>query len=216
MPTVERTRALGKRNASRIRQHLAGELRTARLAAGLSQRHVAGAAGTSQSQVSRTELGQAVGSSLEDLALHCAALGLRLDVRTFPIGSPVRDAGQLHLIERFRDEVHEIFGWATEVLVGRYGDMRAWDVFLSGPGTIGVDAETRLYDLQAIQRRCEAKARDSGVDRAVLLVAATRHNSRVLREHRQALRSTFPADGGEVLRALRRGMLPMRNGIVVL
>ena len=95
------------------------------------------------------------------------------------------------------------------------GDPRAWDVVLDGPGTIGIDAETRLRDVQAIQRRSELKWRDAGLDRLVLLIAATHHNRVVIREHRAALASTFPADTAEVMTALRRGQLPARNGIVV-
>ena len=87
---------------------------------------------------------------------------------------------------------------------------------LDGPGSIGVDAETHLRDVQAILRRSEAKWRDSGVDRMILLVGRTRHNRLVLREHREALRGTFPADTREILTALREGRLPERNGIVVL
>lgn len=215
MSTVDRARARGKRNASHIRQRLASELRDARLSAGVSQQRAARIAGTSQSRVSRVELAQVSATTLDDIARQCAALGLRLDVKVFAAGSPVRDAGQLRLIDRLRPAVHASFDWATEVLVGQAGDQRAWDVFLRGPGSIGVDAETRLYDLQSLQRRCEAKARDSGVDRVVLLVAETRHNARVLRDLREALRSTFPADTAEVLRALRRGLLPTRSGIVV-
>jgi hypothetical protein len=102
------------------------------------------------------------------------------------------------------------------VHIAGQGDLRAWDVQLDGPGSIGIDAETRLTDIQALQRRVEAKWRDSGVDRVVLLVASTRHNRRVLREHREALRSTFPADTPEIVAALRQGRLPGSNGIVVL
>lgn len=216
MPTVQRAQALGDRSAERVRRRLANELRDARLAAGLSQAHVARVAGVSQSHVSRVELGQATGSSIVDLARHCAALALRLDARVFAVASPVRDAGQLRLLERLRSVIHTRFRWASEVLVGTHGDLRAWDVHLAGPGTIGIDAETRLHDLQALQHRCEAKARDSGVDRVVLLVAGTRHNRQVLRDHREALRSTFPADTAEIVRALRRGELPPRSGLLIL
>ena len=54
------------------------------------------------------------------------------------------------------------------------------------------------------------------MDRIVLLLADTRHNRRVLREHREALRSTFPLDTRAVMAALRAGELPSANGIVVL
>lgn len=65
-----------------------------------------------------------------------------------------------------------------------------------------------------MQRRCEATWRDSGMDQIVLLVAATKNHYAVLREHRLALTSTFPADTAEIMRALRRGDLPARSGIV--
>jgi hypothetical protein len=107
-------------------------------------------------------------------------------------------------------------GWRSEVPVGGYGDLRAWDVVLDVGMLVAVDAETRLHDMQALQRRCETKLRDSGLGRLVLLVAATPHNRAVLRDHRIALASTFPLDTGEVMRALRAGTAPARNGVVVL
>jgi hypothetical protein len=169
----------------------------------------------SQPVISRIEQAQR-GATLETVALLCAALGHRLSVKVYPDGTPVRDAGQLRLLSRLREAIHPAWGWATEVLVGTTGDQRAWDVRLAGSGTVGIDAETRLHDLQALQRRCEAKARDSGVDRIVLLVADTHHNRRVLREQREALRSTFPLDTKAVMAGLRAGKLPVANGIVVL
>lgn len=216
MGTLQRVRDRGRRNAARLLQQLGTELRDARLSAGVSQRHVARVAGLSQSSVSRTELAHAQRIALADLSDHCAALGLRLVVKVYPDGSPVRDAGQLRLSERLRGRVHASWAWATEVLVGGYGDLRAWDIRLAGPGTIGIDAETRLHDVQALQRRCEAKARDSRVDRVVLLVADTHHNRRVLAEQREALRSTFPLDTRQVMAALRVGALPRASGVVVL
>jgi len=141
---------------------------------------------------------------------------MTFSLKVYPEGPPVRDIAQLRLLERFRARLHGSFGWHSEAPVGGLGDLRAWDVRLGGSGTIGVDAETRLHDLQALQRRCETKWRDSAVDRIVLLVASTRHNRRVLAEHREALRSTFPADTTEVMAALRAGRLPSSNGIVIL
>jgi transcriptional regulator with XRE-family HTH domain len=195
---------------------MATELREARLAAGLSQEHVARVAGLTQALVSRTERAQRASPGIDELARHCAALGLRLSVRAYPEGPAVRDAAQLRLLHRFRGQLKGAFGWRTEAPVAGVGDLRAWDALLSGPGRIGVDAETRLRDIQAVQRRCELKWRDGDVDRLVLLIAATRHNRAIIREHREALRSTFPADTAEMMAALRHGRLPVRNGIVLL
>jgi transcriptional regulator with XRE-family HTH domain len=216
MSNLDRPRDRGLRIARRILSDLGSELRAARIGAGLSQREVARAAGLNQSRVSRTERDRRLAARVDELAVHCAVLGLRLSVKAYPEGSPVRDAGQLRLEERLRVRVHAAFRWRTEVLIGGMGDLRAWDVRLDGPGSIGIDAETRLHDIQAVQRRVEAKWRDSAVDRVVLLVTASRHNRRVITEHREALLSTFPADTPEILAALRRGRMPGSNGIVLL
>lgn len=216
MPTRERARDRGQRNAAREWIRIGTELRDERLAAGLSQSHVAAVAGLTQSRVSRTERGQRLPPRLDELARHCSAVGLRLSVKAYPEGLPVRDAAQLHLLERFRSRLGPGLGWKTEVLVGEYPDQRAWDALVMGEDTLGVDAETRLYDIQAVQRKVESKWRDSGVVRVVLLVASTHHNRRVLREYRAALSSTFPLDTGAVMETLRSGSIPPANGIVVL
>lgn len=202
MVTRESARDRGKRSSRRQLAALGLELRNARRAAGLSQETVARAAGLSQSHVSRVENAERTMPRLDELARHAAVLGHELSLRAFPVGAPVRDAGQLRLLARFRARVDARWSWRSEVPVGGFGDLRAWDVELSGPGRVGVDAETRLHDLQALQRRCETKLRDSIAERLVLPVAATAHNRHVLRAHRSALLSTFPLDTGSVMAAL--------------
>jgi transcriptional regulator with XRE-family HTH domain len=216
MPTARRARDRGRQQARALVRTIGGELREARHSAGVSQAHAARVAGLSQSKVSRIERAEHASGRVDELARLSAALGLRLTMRVYPEGGAVRDEGHLRLLRRFRAEVSERFRWRTEVPIGDAADARAWDVLLEGAGMIGVDAETRLHDVQALQRRCELKARDGGVDRLVLLVAATRHNRLVLREHRAALASTFPADTGEIMACLRQGRLPPRSGIVIL
>ena len=195
---------------------LGAELREARVAAGVSQAHVASVAGLTQSRVSRTETGQRLPPRLDELGRHCSALGLRLSLKAYPEGLAVRDAAQLDLLKRLRGRLGAGLGWKTEVLVGDYGDLRAWDAVIIGPTSVGVDAETWLRDIQAIQRRTEAKWRDSAVEQAVLLVAATRHNRAVLREYRHALVSTFPLSSEAVMHELQAGRIPQANGIVLL
>jgi transcriptional regulator with XRE-family HTH domain len=191
-------------------------MRAARVAAHLSQAHVARVAGLSQSGVSRTERNRRGRLGVAELAAHCAALGLRLSLKAYPDGSPVRDAGHLRLLGRLRAITDARFSWHPEEPVGADGDLRAWDAVLRGPASIGVDAETALRDIQAVQRRIELKWRDSGVLRVVLLVAATRHNRRVLREHAATLAASFPLESTRVVEALRSGRDPGANGIVVL
>lgn len=216
MATIDRARDRGSRQLRRISLEVGQELRDARLGAGLSQDHVAKIAGLAQSRISRTECGELPTARLEELTAHSAALGVRLSLKLYPEGIAVRDAAQLSLLQRFHAIVHDGFGWRTEVPIGGPDDLRAWDVLLTGPASIAVDAETRLRDMQALQRREELKWRDSGVDRLVLLVAATHHNRAVLRESRSALASTFPLDSRETLAALRAGRTPVQNGIILL
>ena len=216
MPSIERARHRGQRHADRVSRQLGSELRNARLAAGLSQQHVARAAGLSRPVVSRAEAARSIPATIEALAVHCAVLGLRLGITTFPDGSPVRDAGQLRLLERLRQLLGPGLAWTAEAVFRSGGDLRAWDVRLDGQISLGIDAETRLHDIQALQRRTRLKLRDSGVDRVLLLVARTNHNHRVLLAHRDALRDLLPADSPEVLRALRKGEIPARDGLLVL
>jgi hypothetical protein len=170
----------------------------------------------SQARLSRLELAVDTPARVDELAVVCAVLGLRLSLKAYPDGHAVRDAAQLGVIARLRPQVPPVFRWRTEVPIGGSGDLRAWDVQLDGPGSVGIDAETRLSDVQALQRRSELKQRDSGVDVMILLVARSRHNAAVLRAHRAALASTFPAATYEIMSALRTGRVPSRNGIVVL
>jgi hypothetical protein len=90
--------------------------------------------------------------------------------------------------------------------MGIPGDRRAWDRRLDGQVSIGVEAETGLRDLQAIERAMNLKRQDSGVTRMILLVADTSRNRRLLREHAAILRSTFPLSTREVLQALRQNV----------
>jgi transcriptional regulator with XRE-family HTH domain len=216
MATLERARDRGARQSRALAQSVASELLEARLAAGVSQTHVARAAGLAQSRISRTERAAVPQARLDELTRHCAVLGLKLTMRVYPEGVPVRDAGQLRLLRRLREVVSERFRWRSEVLIGGHGDLRAWDVVLDGPGVVAIDAESCIRDVQALQRRLELKWRDSGMPRLVLVVAATHHNRAVLREHRAALASTLPLDPRRTLAALRAGEVPPENGIVLL
>jgi hypothetical protein len=78
-----------------------------------------------------------------------------------------------------------------------------------------VEAETRLNDIQALERRLRAKQRDIGLPRAILLIADTGHNREVL-EHHPELREGFPVSTRSALRALGEGTIPEDDAIVIL
>lgn len=97
------------------------------------------------------------------------------------------------------------------------GDLRAWDCVLSGrASTIGVEAETRIRDFQALDRRVMLKLRDSGLRRAVILLPATRANRATLRALGPSAKANYPVPSRDALDALRRGLDPGGNSIIVL
>lgn len=193
------------------------ELRRARRGAGLSQRVVGRASGLSHSTVSRIESAALPNASIAELARLGAVVGLQVSVRTYPGGDPLRDAGHLKLLARFRKQISAQLSWQTEVPLPIEGDRRAWDAVIRGPGfRIGVEAETRVVDTQAIARKVSLKRRDGGVDHVVLVLAATATN----RASATALTSAFDGqsrlDARTILDALARGTDPGGSGIVIL
>jgi hypothetical protein len=96
------------------------------------------------------------------------------------------------------------------------GDLRTADATIAAAERIAiVEAETRLGDIQALERRISTKARDLGVDRVILLVLDSRHNRYVIRSTPELTRR-FPVSTRTALRALGRGDLPLDDCLIVL
>jgi len=96
------------------------------------------------------------------------------------------------------------------------GDRRSADAVISGPGfEILVEAETRLDDVQALERSIAGKQRDLGIDRVILLVADTRHNREVINRVGE-LRRRFPLATRTCVLALARGRDPGGDALVIL
>jgi transcriptional regulator with XRE-family HTH domain len=197
---------------------LGKELRQARLEHGLSQETVARAARTSRATVGRIEGAHLDGVSINQLARLLAVVGLELSARAYPAGQPVRDVAHLALIDRLRRAVDRSVAWHFDVPLGAPGDQRAWDAVMSvGRARVAVEAETRLRDIQAVQRRVGLKKRDCpDISGVVLLLSATRHNRNVFREFRDALLADFPVEAGVMLAALAGGRDPGDRGVVLL
>lgn len=216
MATRERAVDRGRRAADRHAVTLGMELREARLGAGVSQAFVAHAVGTSRAEISRIERGRAPHAPLGRLTLTAAVLGLDLSVRLYPAGLPIRDRAQVGLLERLRARLPPDLVWQTEVPIPIPSDPRAWDASISGRGwTVYVDAETRLRDAQALQRRTALKKRDTSTNRVVLLVADTRTNRAILSGlARPLLDDAIP--GRRLLADLAAGRDPGGSGLIVL
>lgn len=87
---------------------------------------------------------------------------------------------------------------------------------IRGPAwRIGVEGETVLDDLQALERRLSLKRRDGDVDHVILLVADTTRNRRALASAPAAF-DDLPLDTREILAALRDARDPGGSGIVIL
>ena len=134
--------------------------------------------------------------SVRNLARLFSVVGLELSARAYPSGASLRDQPQINLLGRLTSQVSPLLARRSEVPVGGAGDLCAWDLVISnGIDRIAVEAETRLNDLQAVQRRIALKSRDSGISTVVLLLAASRTNRTALRLFDEALRESFPVPG---------------------
>ena len=172
--------------------------------------------GVSLETLIRLERGDPATMTIDLVARVAAVLGLELAASLHPDGDPVRDRGQLALIERLRARVPNVPRWRAEVPMPIPGDLRSGDAVITiSEGDILVEAETRLNDLQAIERKGAAKARDLGAIRFVLLVADTRHNRHVIRDHPE-LTQRFPIDTRTCLAGLARGEDPGGDALVIL
>jgi len=196
---------------------LGQELREARIGAGLSQRQVAEAASVSHAHVGRVERGESAGVSIVLLARLLQIVGLQLAARAFPGGSTLRDASHLALLKRLQAELPASVRFRTEVPLRGDRDGRAWDGRMDlTDGCVHVEAETRIRDLQALDRRIALKQRDDGVDRVMLLVSDTRTNRATVRAAETLLATRYPLPARAVMRALRAGECPQASGIVLL
>ena len=223
MPPRERQIHRGTQRARSILFDVGRELRTARLGAGLTQAQVGGAVGLSGSYVSLIERAKVDGVSLVDLARLTSVVGLDLNVRTYPGSTILRDAGHRAPLERLRISISTTLDWRTEVPLPNAGDQRAWDAMIVGRAAtassvfrIGVEAETRPRDAQALQRRIALKRRDGGIDHVLLVIAATRGNRTFLREAAPALAPDFPIPGRVAMGALKASQDPGGSSLMLL
>jgi transcriptional regulator with XRE-family HTH domain len=191
-----------------------------RVSAGLSLRAAAEASGSSKSQLWRFERAAIDRLSLTDLAAWFAVLGHDVGIKTFPAGDPIRDKAQVALLERFRRLLHPSLDWRTEVALPIAGDLRAWDAEVRGhsprPWRARVEAETRIADGQALERKLALKLRDDPAGHLVLLVADTRANRAAIAALRAGLTQLFPCGARAALGALRDGHEPPGNAIVLM
>jgi transcriptional regulator with XRE-family HTH domain len=217
MPNRFRGLREAQRSWRALNREIGEQLRAARVVAGTTQRQVGVALGISASEISRRERGVARAFTGEKLAIHAAAVGLKLWIKLFPLGGGVRDAAQARYVAAFVARVGRRWNVTLEAVIPLPGDPRAVDVLLvSGATRIAVEVITRLGDLQAQLRAAQIKARDIGADRLIVVVADTHANARNLRELRATLVPAFDLDARRVMAELGAGREPGRDAFILL
>ena len=217
MTTRQRPGDAGAEDARRQLQAAGREIRGARRGLGLSIGAAARRAGISASQFGRIERGDLRRPSAEQVFRAARAVGLEPVLRFYPVGPRVHDKAQLETLARFERLLAPPLRMRREVPIPRPDDLRAWDGRVSdGSRSVSIEAESKLWDAQATERRIALKSRDDQDAGPVILVLnKTAHNRRVLVEYREALRARFPLDGAAISRALRSGTLPQVGGIIL-
>ena len=184
--------------------------------AGVSLEDLGAAVGLSRSEVCRVEHGQAPWLTVVHASELLSAVGLDLWGKVYPAGPPLRDVAHLRLVADFEARLAPSIQCQREWPIPDDRNGRAIDLLLSGiPKRTGVEAETVLHDLQALERDMNLKQRDAGLERMILLVRGSKRNREILRAA-DALRRAFPTDTRTVLAALGGGRDPGGNGIVIL
>jgi transcriptional regulator with XRE-family HTH domain len=216
MASRESAAAMGERRSRLLRIRTGDELASTRRALGLSHREIARRIGIGPQRIARAERGEPAALTIDVAARIAPVLGLQLAVSLHPNGDRVRDRGHLALLARLRARIPNAPGWRIEVPVPIAGDPRSGDAMVTvESGDILIEAETHLGDIQSLERRCAAKARDLGASRLVLLVADTRHNRQVIRDHRELL-ERFPIGTRACLARLANGHDPGGDALVIL
>jgi transcriptional regulator with XRE-family HTH domain len=220
MGTRERPADRGRRRSADAFRRLGQEHRDARVAAGLSLRDAAAASGAAYTQLWRFERGELDRVSITDVGAWCAVVGLDLAIRAYPAGDPIRDRAQLALLERLRKRLHPSLRWRTEIPLPIERDLRAWDAEISGREPQGwrarIEAETRIADGQALERRLTLKLRDDPGGHLILLVSDTRANRAALRSIRDGLTELLPLGTREIVAAFAAGRDPGASGIAIM
>ena len=96
-------------------------------------------------------------------------------------------------------------------------DLRSWDLLPRiGQQRVGIEAETRIRDMQQLVRRMRDRGRNGGTDVVVLFLSDTRTNRELVDDLREALGPEFAARPSAIVSALREGRPLARGGVVLI
>ena len=127
-------------------------------------------------------------------------------------------SAQIALFDRLRVRLGSTLVMRTEVPLQIEGDLRAWDAVIDGfeqpADPLHTEGETRLYDAQAQLRRIALKARDSGVDTVLLVIADTPRNRAAVRAARQMITEGYPIPPRAALASLAASRHPGGSAVI--
>ena len=215
-----RAAVVGRDRSAYLARRFGHERRLARMAAGLTQAHLAAAAELSQQVVSSAERGNE-DVSLEVRCRLTAACGHELGWRLHPVATvSLRDSGQLHFVQTIVRAAHP--SWAAEVERPiAPGDLRAADLVLgSAAELLHIEVERVLIDVQAQVRAAQLKRaviaeRESRPVRLIMAFPDTSRNRRQLAPIADLLTRTFPMRSRAVWAAIRGGGSTGADGILL-
>ena len=172
----------------------------------------------SQTELSRIEHLETVDRlSVVDLAALAAVVGRELGANLYPAGEPIRDAGHQVLIRRVRSLLSDTWRVAAEMPLPTIGDRRAWDLLLRIPDQlVGVEAETRVRDIQAFVRHVRERELEGGADTILIVLAESAHNRSVLPQLIEALGPRYSTSARVLLKALRDGKPLAGSGVILI
>ena len=174
----------------------------------------------SQPGYARFEGAQLKDLGIVDLSIAASVLGYEVSVGLHPIGDSLRDKGQLAVGKRLAAMLSDAWRVTDETLLPGAGEQRAWDKLLRLVGEsprylVGVDIETKVWDVQALVRRTRGRERDGHADRILVVLADTAHNRRVVDELRHGLGADYATSPRTILRSLRLGERLVGSGVIL-
>jgi len=214
-----RRKDLDRAKASEVVRRLGRDLRTARLALGLSQAYVGRRAGIAQSTLSEIERGRCA-VDLTTVFRIAGAVGLQPVVNLYPNGRVrLRDTGQLAIANLLIARAGPAWRPILEHPIGQAPDSRAADlVFVSTLEVLDLEIERNLADVQA-QMRSGMLKRDALAERykvpvRFVLVLPDTPRLRAIVAEAPALNSVLPMNSSDVLAAIRKGTALGGDGIL--
>jgi transcriptional regulator with XRE-family HTH domain len=212
---------IGRHRSELLRRRLGTELRTARIAGGMTQRRLAALAGVSQAFVSMVECGRRAAEWSTACAL-ASAVGHDLSLKLFPSdGVRIRDSGHVGLVQGIVAQADRSWHPQIEVPVAP-GDRRAADLVLRGEREVlHIEVERFVVDFQAQLRAAQLKRAQLAGHlgrpvRLVMAVAGTRRNRTILRNLRTVLDAALPRTSVEVRRSILTGSPLGADGVLLL